>query len=149
MDPTRPATAAMTADRCWVATLESQEAGRVCLTSTGGGIAMLHGPVIRPGLERSGLPCRLVQVAARYAQERGCLKLVLRTTSRTERMRDLLRCIGFTPGAAGDTERFYLDLYRRPSRQDCVQQVLLSLDCAAPDQCGVPDPGFVITLAGT
>lgn len=124
-------------DHRWIATVAGRRVGQVRLSGTGSTIATLHELIVVAGLESSTVPCQLVQAAAEYAHDLGYLKLVVNLAGLSARARDLLRCIGFVPGAAGPTRTYYLDLYRPPRRQDCIAAIQPNADGPAPDDCRI------------
>lgn len=103
----------------WVAELDGHVIGMVGVERVDAGIAHLHHLRVESGWRGCGIARALVDTAARYARDLGCLKLLLEAEILTERAIQVLHRLGFQ--YVGDRDegnqrllQFYLDLYRRP-----------------------------------
>ena len=109
----------------WIARQDGRDVGRIRLI-TQSNVALLEGLEVESLGARGQVACQLIQAAAEYARDRGCLKLVVGIDQRLERMSTLLRCIGFQSAGDGAARRYYLDLYRRLRPKNCAALIVPS-----------------------
>ena len=101
----------------WVAEINDRVVGMIGLVDVGSHVAQIRRLRIAPQWHETDLPCRLVRVAVKYAQEHGYLKIVLSTHFHPDRKMHFLSELGFQHGRTTMVENkaqmeFYVNLYQ-------------------------------------
>jgi N-acetylglutamate synthase-like GNAT family acetyltransferase len=101
----------------WVAQIDDRVVGMVGLIDVGGAVARIRRLRVDPPWQETDLPCQLIQVALRYGQAHGYLKIILDTHAHVDRKMRFLTDLGFQHAGSrcvnGKTRMaFYVNLYR-------------------------------------